>query len=112
VFGIATRIAHAIAAPVFLAAMAMAADDAILIAHVDILPMDTPRVLENVRGPVAVGQRASLILLEKNPLEDLDNLGMWKGFLHQGRWWSFDEIEDRLAGQVESSRPANEETTP
>jgi hypothetical protein len=38
-------------------------------------------------GTVAVGQRADLILLAANPLENLDNLKKLTGVMVRGRWW-------------------------
>lgn len=59
------------------------------------------------RGTVAAGKRASLILLERNPLEDLDALWSLRGVVHRGRWLSFAEIEDRLERQAEARAAAS-----
>jgi tetratricopeptide (TPR) repeat protein len=39
-------------------------------------------------GTVAVGQRADLILVSANPLEDLGNLKKLQGVMVRGRWWT------------------------
>lgn len=52
---------------------------------------------ENVFGRVAEGLRADLILVEGNPLEDLANAGRIAGVVRHGRWYSREEIDQRLA---------------
>ncbi|MDQ7040521.1 MAG: amidohydrolase family protein [Rhodothermus sp.] len=47
-------------------------------------------------GVVAVGHRADLILLEKNPLEDLDHLRRRVGVMVRGRWLSASELQTKL----------------
>ncbi|WP_456426272.1 amidohydrolase family protein [Rhodocaloribacter sp.] len=49
-------------------------------------------------GVVAVGRRADLVLLDGNPLEDLDHLRRPAGVMVRGRWVPAEEIEARLAG--------------
>ncbi len=48
-------------------------------------------------GTVAPGQRADLILLDGNPLQNLDNLERLSGVMVRGRWVSGDEITRGLA---------------
>ena len=47
-------------------------------------------------GSVAVGQRADLILLNGNPLDDLANVGRRAGAMVNGRWLPEAEIQARL----------------
>jgi hypothetical protein len=47
-------------------------------------------------GTVAVGQRADLLLVEKNPLEDVANLRDPVGVMTRGRWYPRDELTRRL----------------
>lgn len=48
-------------------------------------------------GQIATGQRADLILLVANPLEDIGNLSRRAGVMVRGRWLSEDEIQKRLS---------------
>ncbi|MEJ2204565.1 MAG: amidohydrolase family protein [Gemmatimonadota bacterium] len=48
-------------------------------------------------GSVAEGNRADLVLLESNPLDDLDNLADRVGVMVRGRWISRAEIDEGLA---------------
>ena len=48
-------------------------------------------------GTVAVGNRADLVLLSANPLDDLDNLTGRVGVMVKGHWISAQEIETGLA---------------
>ena len=56
--------------------------------------------LEHEQGRVAEGQRADLVLLDTDPLEDLDTLRRPSGVLAAGRW--LDERE--LARLLEAAR--------
>jgi imidazolonepropionase-like amidohydrolase len=47
-------------------------------------------------GTVAVGQRADLLLLEANPLDDVGNLSRRAGVMVNGRWLGEAEIQRRL----------------
>ena len=49
-------------------------------------------------GSIAVGLRADLILLNENPLDDIGNVTSRSGVMLRGRWFSEDEIQDRLEG--------------
>ena len=48
-------------------------------------------------GTVAVGQRANLVLLTGNPLEDIGNTSRRAGVMVRGRWFSEDELQAGLA---------------
>ena len=52
-------------------------------------------------GTVAPGQRADLLLLASNPLEDLANLADLTGVMVRGRWIARDEIDRRLEALAE-----------
>jgi imidazolonepropionase-like amidohydrolase len=45
-------------------------------------------------GTVAVGQRADLILLAANPLDDLGNLRKLRGVMVRGRWWPSERVAE------------------
>jgi imidazolonepropionase-like amidohydrolase len=47
-------------------------------------------------GTVAVGNRADLVLLDANPLDDLGNLTRRAGVMVRGRWLSADELRTGL----------------
>jgi hypothetical protein len=47
-------------------------------------------------GTVAVGQRADLLLVEKNPLDDVANLRDPVGVMTRGRWFTRDDLARRL----------------
>jgi imidazolonepropionase-like amidohydrolase len=48
-------------------------------------------------GRVAVGQRADLILVDANPLDNVANMGRRSGVMVRGRWLPAAEIQTRLA---------------
>jgi imidazolonepropionase-like amidohydrolase len=52
---------------------------------------------ENEFGVVATGRRADLLLLEANPLEDVKNVSKRAGVMANGRWFSEEELQQRLA---------------
>jgi imidazolonepropionase-like amidohydrolase len=52
-------------------------------------------------GTVAPGSRADLVLVEGNPLEDLERLRDPAGVMVRGLWLSRDEIRERLEGIAE-----------
>jgi imidazolonepropionase-like amidohydrolase len=54
-------------------------------------------------GRIAPGQRADLILVDGNPLQDLGNMEKRSGVMIRGRWIPQAEIEKRLA-QIASAR--------
>ena len=51
---------------------------------------------EDEFGTVAAGQRADLVLLAGNPLEDLANVDAIEGVMVAGRWLPRTEIDRRL----------------
>jgi len=53
--------------------------------------------LDGAFGTVTPGQRADLVLLEANPLDDLDHLTARAGVMVRGTWVSAEEIERGLA---------------
>ena len=53
-------------------------------------------------GTIEVGQRADLILLENNPLDDISNLRQNSGVMVAGRWLSRSFIDEKLA-DIEAS---------
>ena len=56
-------------------------------------------------GTVAVGQRADLLLLDANPLDDVANVARRSGVMVNGRWIPEDEIQERLAVVAASYAP-------
>ena len=52
--------------------------------------------LDGKFGTVAVGNRADLLLLDANPLEDVRNLTRRAGVMVRGRWLPANEIDRRL----------------
>lgn len=52
-------------------------------------------------GSVAAGQRADLILLNANPLEDVSNVADRAGVMVKGRWLPESEIQQRLKESVQ-----------
>ena len=59
----------------------------------------------NEFGTIEVGRRADLILLEANPLEDVDNVQKRVGVMVRGRWWTNEQLQSMLDGLVESYSP-------
>jgi imidazolonepropionase-like amidohydrolase len=51
---------------------------------------------QDVFGQVAPGHRADLVLLDGNPLEDLEQLSARAGVMVRGRWLTREHIEERL----------------
>ena len=47
-------------------------------------------------GKIAVGQRADLVLLKANPLDDMANVSQQAGVMVRGRWLSEQDIASRL----------------
>jgi imidazolonepropionase-like amidohydrolase len=59
--------------------------------------------MEGEFGEVITGASADLLLLNANPLEDLDNLQEPEGVMVRGRWLSREDIDNRLAEIAEVS---------
>jgi len=47
-------------------------------------------------GVIAAGRRADLVLLDGNPLEDVENTGRILGVMAMGRWFTEEELQKRL----------------
>ena len=47
-------------------------------------------------GQIAAGRRADLVLLGRNPLEDIGNSEAIEGVMTRGRWLTASEIQARL----------------
>jgi imidazolonepropionase-like amidohydrolase len=47
-------------------------------------------------GTIAVGQRADLVLVTGNPLDDLKPLAMPEGVISRGRWFSREMLQQAL----------------
>jgi imidazolonepropionase-like amidohydrolase len=64
--------------------------------------------IEAEAGTVAVGKRADLLLVEGNPLDDLDNLWRRRGVMVAGRWYGEQELQAMLehAAKTFPSGPA------
>ena len=52
---------------------------------------------ESTTGTIATGKRADLLLLDANPLQNIDNTWKIAGVMVNGRWMSRAEIDKRLA---------------
>lgn len=59
-------------------------------------------------GTVAPGQRADLVLLKANPLEDISNVSRQAGVMVRGRWLPETEIQSRL-GEIADAYERDEE---
>ena len=53
-------------------------------------------------GSIEIGKRADLLLLDKNPLEDLVNLQQKSGVMIRGIWLDVVELE-RLSTEIQSA---------
>ncbi|WP_420602186.1 amidohydrolase family protein [Flagellimonas sp.] len=59
--------------------------------------------MENIFGEIKEGAEADLILLAKNPLDDIKNYMEVSGIMTRGTWISRDDIEKRLKEIAESA---------
>jgi hypothetical protein len=59
--------------------------------------------LDDELGRIAVGQRADLVLLDANPLEDIRNTRRIAGVVTRGRWLGHDALEGMLRGEPHSA---------
>ena len=57
-------------------------------------------------GAISVGQRADLLLVEDNPLEDIGHLRTPAGVMARGRWIGRNELEQMLDALRPPQRPA------
>lgn len=55
-------------------------------------------------GTIAEGQRADMILVEKNPMENLETIENHFGVMVRGEWFSREEIDERLQKIEDSYR--------
>jgi imidazolonepropionase-like amidohydrolase len=60
---------------------------------------------ENESGTVSTGKRADLLLLDANPLQNIDNIQRRAGVMVNGRWLPESEIQTRL-GQIAARHAA------
>jgi imidazolonepropionase-like amidohydrolase len=51
---------------------------------------------QDVDGEIAPGYHADLILLDKNPIEDIHHAHTIQGIMHRGQWLSKEMIQERL----------------
>jgi imidazolonepropionase-like amidohydrolase len=63
------------------------------------------RFLGDGKGTIAKGERADLVLLRADPLEDIGNTRRIEGVLRHGRWYPRPEL-DRMLGDVKRSYAA------
>ncbi len=56
-------------------------------------------------GTVATGRRADLVLLNANPLEDINNTKRIEGVMVRGRWLAGEAIQQRLDQFAEEYAP-------
>lgn len=75
----------------------------------EVLVSGTRNVAEHLgqsdAGTIAPGKRADLVLVERNPLEDLSTLSRPAGVMVRGKWHSRREIEARLQTIAEAYAP-------
>ena len=56
----------------------------------------------NTSGTIAVGKTADMVLLDKNPLEDINNTSGQFGVMVHGQWLSKEDIKKMLENLDES----------
>jgi len=57
-------------------------------------------------GTITKGKIADLILLNANPLENVDNLFLQEGVMLRGKWFTEDQLQKRLTAAVKTSTAA------
>ncbi len=60
----------------------------------------------NEFGTVSVGKRADLLLLDANPLEDVDNAAKLRGVMVRGRWLPQAQLRNMLDELEQSFAPS------
>lgn len=60
---------------------------------------------EDTFGTIAEGQRADMILVNANPLDDVKHIQQRSGVMVRGRWLSEEAIQERLAEMAASYAP-------
>lgn len=68
--------------------------------------LDAARALgrEDVAGLVETGRETDLVLLRRNPLEDIANTRSLEGAILRGRWLDRDELDAMLDGALEAAQ--------
>ncbi|MBN2510439.1 MAG: amidohydrolase family protein [Spirochaetales bacterium] len=61
---------------------------------------------DTVSGSIEVGKKADLVLLEKNPLEDIRNTRTIAGVVRDGRWISKEDLAGMLKGILDKKKKA------
>jgi imidazolonepropionase-like amidohydrolase len=57
-------------------------------------------------GTIAKGKLADLLLINANPLVDVDNIFRQEGVMLHGRWFAEDELQTRLMEAVSATSPS------
>jgi len=60
------------------------------------------------RGEIVVGKRADLLLLERNPLDDIANTRRIAAVFVNGQYWSRIELDSRMRALAQANRVAKE----
>jgi imidazolonepropionase-like amidohydrolase len=55
-------------------------------------------------GTVEKGKIADLLILDANPLDNIDNVFQQDGVIVHGRWFSKDELQNNLTMALQQSR--------
>ncbi len=54
------------------------------------------------RGSLAVGKQADLVVLDKNPLVNMQHIESTAGVMVQGQWWSREALDQKIAAALPS----------
>ena len=55
------------------------------------------------RGSLAVGKQADLVVLDKNPLVNMQHIESTAGVMAQGKWWSREALDQEIASVLSSA---------